>query len=475
MSLRRRMVVLTGAAVAFAVVLSAGAAYLAVNQSLRGRVDHQLKAIAGNVAILSHLPRGGPRPARVNIRRIPRRGLASTGDSAVFDAAGKLYRAPGDHTAFPLTSRDLAVARGRAPAYFREARVGGIPVRVYVSRAGRGRGVIAESALTELHSTLHQLALILGVIALIGVAVAALLGLLVARAGSAPVHAMRQAAEHVGSTGDLTRRIAVSGDDDLGRLGESFNRMLAALEESQRTQRQLIGDASHELRTPIASIRTNLEVLVRNHDLDPRERTPLLRDLIEQMTELGALVEDLLESARDGEGAALREMLQLDELISTEIGRCVDRHPLVQIDARLEPYELVGVESRLRRAIGNVLDNAAKWTPPGASIEVSLARGVITVRDHGPGFRESDLPHVFDRFYRSAAARAVAGSGLGLSIVQKVLAEHGGSVRAANAPGGGGLVTLVLSEGGALLERAKRPSRHQSPRRPRSGERVSNP
>jgi two-component system sensor histidine kinase MprB len=450
------MVLLTGAAVAFAVVLSAVAAYLAVDQSLRGRVDHQLKSIAGNVAAFAHLPSGDPRPAGVNIRQIPRRGLASTGDIAVFNAAGKLYRAPEDDTAFPLTARDLAVARGRARAYFREARIGGVPVRVYVSGAGSGRGVIAESALTELNSTLHQLALILGVIALIGVAVAALLGLLVARAGAAPVHAMRQAAEHVGSTGDLTRRIEVSGDDDLGRLGSSFNRMLSVLEESQRTQRQLIGDASHELRTPIASIRTNLEVLARNPDLDPRERTPLIRDLVGQMTELGALVEDLLESARAGEDGTQPEMLQLDELVATEIRRCGERHPRVQIDARLEPYELVGVESRLRRAIGNVLDNAAKWTPQGAHIEVRLTNGAITVRDHGPGFEKSDLPHVFDRFYRSAAARAVAGSGLGLSIVRKVVIEHKGVAHAANAPGGGGLVTLALGEAETQLEQPRR-------------------
>jgi two-component system sensor histidine kinase MprB len=447
MTLRRRMVLLTGAAVAFAVFLSAIAAYLAVDQSLRGRVDHQLKVIAESAAVFSRPPPAGARPARVNVRSIPRRGLASTGDVAIFNSSGTLYRAPEDRTVFPLSARDLAVARGQSPAYFREAHVGGLAIRIYVSSAGKGRGVIAESALSELHGTLHQLALILGVIALIGVAVAALLGLLVARAGSAPVHAMRQAVEHVGSTGDLTRRIEVAGEDDLGRLGRSFNRMLAALDDSQRIQRQLIGDASHELRTPIASVRTNLEVLARNPDLDHDERNPLIRDLVEQMTELGVLVDDLLESARTGEEGIQSEMLELDELVLSEVQRCRDRNPGSQFETRLEPSELVGVESRLRRAIGNVLDNAVKWTPPGTRIEVVVANGVVTVRDRGPGFRDGDLPHVFDRFYRSAAARAVAGSGLGLSIVQKVVAEHNGVVRAANAPGGGGLVTLILSEG----------------------------
>jgi two-component system sensor histidine kinase MprB len=218
--------------------------------------------------------------------------------------------------------------------------------------------------------------------------------------------------------------------------------MLEALEESQRAQRQLVADASHELRTPIASLRTNLEVLLRNPSLAGEEHTLLLTDLVEQSAELGELVADLLESARHGDETSLPEELRLDDLVSVEVERLRTRQPLVT--AELARCVVIGRETRLRRAVANLLDNAAKWSPAGACIDVRLCDGELTVRDRGPGFSAEDLPHVFDRFYRSAAARAVPGSGLGLSIVAKVAAEHGGAVHATNAPDGGALVALAL-------------------------------
>ena len=446
MSLRRRMVLLSAAAVALAVVLSAFACYIAVQSSLRSRLDHQLKALGGTVAVVgrrSPMP-GGPGKRFRFPGQLPRARLKAGGDAAVFNATGVIYKSPEDHTTFALTSRDLAVARGAAPAYFRNGTLGGTDVRIYVTPAGRGRAVIIEQSLSDLQSTLHDLAVILIVIVLAGVAFAGLLGLLVARAAAVPVHVLRRAAEHVSSTGDLSRRIETVGDDDLGRLSASFNTMLAALEESHRAQQQLIGDASHELRTPVASLRTNLEVLLRNPDLDPAERTPLLRDLIEQSAEIGALIEDLLESARGGDGTGDPVPLAFDELVGAEIERCAARHPDIRFQARLESCVVDGREKRLSRAVVNLLDNAVKWSPPAAMIEVTLAAGELSVRDHGSGFSEDDLPHVFDRFYRSPIARAVPGSGLGLSIVRKVAGEHGGTVRAGNARDGGAVVTLVL-------------------------------
>lgn len=446
MSLRHRMVVLSAAAVALAVVLSACACYIAVQSSMRGRLDRQLKtfaataaAVARNAPAHSH-PRKGTRFAP----QLPRAGLETGGDAALFSASGTIYRSPEDHTVFPLTSHDLDVARGSAPAYFRNGSADGTDVRIYVTPAGTGRAVIAEQSLSDLQSTLRDLAVILTAIALAGVALAGLLGLLVARAAAVPVHMLRQAAEHVGSTGDLSRRIETIGDDDLGRLSVSFNTMLAALEESHRTQQQLIADASHELRTPVASLRTNLEVLVRNPELDSAEKAPLLRDLIEQSAELGALIEDLLESARSGDSASSPEPVALDQLIASEIDHYSAHHSHIHFNTQLQPHVVIGRERRLRRAVVNLLDNAVKWSPPNATVEVSLIMGELSVRDHGPGFSEEDLPRVFDRFYRSPAARGVPGSGLGLSIVRKVAAEHGGAVNACNASDGGALITLTL-------------------------------
>ena len=193
-------------------------------------------------------------------------------------------------------------------------------------------------------------------------------------------------------------------------------------------------------------------MLIRNPDLDPVERTPLLADLVEQSAELGALIEDLLESARNGDDAGDPELLQLEELIASEVRRCATRHPDIRFETQLEPCAVAGRESRLARALVNLLDNAVKWSPPGGAVEVTLADGQLAVRDHGPGFSENDLPHVFDRFYRSPVARSVPGSGLGLSIVRKVAAEHDGTVHARNAPDGGALVTLVLPRSAADVD-----------------------
>ncbi len=458
MSLRRRMVLLTAAAVAAAVLLSASACYLAVQSSLRGRVDRQLRVTATGLAEATRassakgsgfppLPAGAP--ATSIVRRIPEPSLQTRGEIAVFAANGTVYHAPQDHTNFGLTQHDLAVARGIGPGYYRDAQVGATAVRAYVTPAGPGRAVIAVQSLTELHDTLHNLAVILVAIALAGVLLAGMFGLLVARAAARPVHALRQAAEHVGSTGDLTRRIQAVGNDDLGRLGESFNGMLAALTRSRRTQQQLIGDASHELRTPIASLRMNLEVLARNPDMDERDRAPLLADLIVQSSELGVLVEDLLETARDGEHES-PETFRLDEIVTSEVERWGTHHPEIRLQEHVEPCEILGHPERVRRAVSNILDNAIKWSAPDGRIEVALADGELSVRDHGPGFCAEDLPQVFDRFYRSPAARSVPGSGLGLSIVRKVAKEHEGAAYAANAPGGGALVTLVLKAAPAI-------------------------
>lgn len=450
MSLRHRMVMLTAAAVAFAVVLSAVACYVAVRSSMRGRLDHQLQAQASLIGAASRsgaFPIGRPRPRprlTPTKAQLPRPSLQNQGDLALISASGTLYKRPDDPTRFTVTAHDLAVAHGKAKAYFRDGHVGGTAVRVYAAPTGNGRAVMAEQALTDLNSTLHDLAVILIVIALAGVAIAGLLGLFVARAAAAPVQLLRQAAEHVRSTGDLSRRIRVKGTDDLGRLGQSFNDMLGALEDSQRAQRQLVADASHELRTPVTTIRTNLEVLARNPNLPAAERTPLLRDLIGESAELGGLVEDLLESARESSDDEPFDAIALDAVVTSELDRWRRRHPGLTIVACLEPTVIFGRESRLRRALGNLVENAIKWSPPDGRIEVSLSEGSLSVRDHGRGFAPGDLPHIFDRFYRAASARSVPGSGLGLSIVRKVAEEHHGVAQASNASDGGAIVSITF-------------------------------
>jgi two-component system sensor histidine kinase MprB len=424
------------------------ACYLAVQSSLRGRLDHQLRAQASLIVAASStngFPIGRPRPSlKPSDLRFPRPSVRNQGDLAVLSASGVVHQRPGDPTHFTVTAHDLAIARGQAGAYFRNGHAGDTPVRVYVAPAGRGRAVMVAQALTDLNNTLHDLTVILFAIAAAGIAIAVLLGLLVARTAVAPVNLLRRAAEHVRSTGDLSRRISVTGNDDLGRLGRSFNNMLGALEESQRAQRQLVADASHELRTPVATIRTNLEVLARNPDMPPEERAPLLRDLIGESAELGALVEGLLESARESDDKEIVDVVALDEVVVSELERWSRRHPGAAIVQQIQPTLILGRESRLRRALGNLLDNALKWSPPGPTVEVRLDGGTLSIRDHGPGFGTDDLPYVFDRFYRAATARAVPGSGLGLAIVRKVAEEHGGAASAENASDGGAIVSVAF-------------------------------
>jgi two-component system, OmpR family, sensor histidine kinase MprB len=224
----------------------------------------------------------------------------------------------------------------------------------------------------------------------------------------------------------------------------SFNTMLGALEQSVSAQRQLVADASHELRTPLTSLRTNLEVLMHAEHLDSTTRAQLSEDLVGQVEEMTGLVGDIMELARDQERPLETEEIRLDHLVADAITRVARHHPSVRFQPRLVETTVTGAPQRIDRAVTNLLDNAAKWSPAGGTIDVLVDNGSVTVRDHGPGFAPEDVPHIFDRFYRSAQARGLPGSGLGLAIVRQVAELHGGSVVAENADSGGALLRLSL-------------------------------
>src|SRR5205823_1261361 len=302
-------------------------------------------------------------------------------------------------------------------------------------------------------------------IALGGVAIAGGLGLAVAQTALAPVRRLTQTTEHVAETQDLSERIEVHGEDELSRLAASFNTMLAALEESARSQRQLVSDASHELRTPLTSLRTNIEVLARDRKMPDEEREKLLNDVVGQLSEMTALVTELVELARGGTHPEEAEDIRLDLSVGEVVGRAERDFPQVEFVTDLQPSGLYGVRSTIARAVSNLLDNAAKWSPPGAQVEVAVREGQVIVRDHGPGIDEDDLPYVFDRFYRAPAARKLPGSGLGLAIVKQVAEAHGGAGGAERAEGGGTLtraakvvcwITLTsrLTSGGSRRRKA---------------------
>jgi two-component system sensor histidine kinase MprB len=260
---------------------------------------------------------------------------------------------------------------------------------------------------------------------------------------------LTRAAERVATTQDLAASIDVRRRDELGRLASSLNAMLAALDMSREQQRDLIRDASHELQTPLTSLRTNVEMLAGRPTMPETERRRLLADVSQQVAELTALMDNLVELARDTDTATEETTeIDLDRLVTDAVDRARLRAPDGTIVLDLEPTRVEGRRHQLERAIVNVLDNACKWSPPGGRVEVRLRNGTITVRDHGAGIDRADLPRVFDRFYRAPAARAMPGSGLGLAIVRRVVDAHGGSVALEPGPGGGTIARIHLPAAG---------------------------
>jgi two-component system, OmpR family, sensor histidine kinase MprB len=434
-SLRRRIALTAAAAVAVAVVLGSVVAYVVVRDTLRGQIDASLQRVpppgVGERFTMRVPPGTDPLERPVVFAQLV------GGDRLIASVGGERRLGDPDEV--------QAVADGRRGAYFSDEEVDGTHVRVFTQRAGPDLAVQLARPLTEVDHALRNLRLGLGLGSALVIALAAFLARYATRHAVKPVTELTETAEHVARTRDLSRRIEAQGEDELARLAASFNTMLEALDDSQRAQRRLVADASHELRTPLTSLRTNLEVLGKPGALPAADRERLRADLVAQLEELSELVGDLIELARDGEpNGEPHEPVRLDELVGAAIERAQRHAPAVVFAAELEPCVVNGARGRLDRAVANLLDNAAKWSPPGSTVEVALHDGELTVRDRGPGIAAEDLPHVFDRFYRATAARGRAGSGLGLAIVRHVAEGHGGTVRAEPAPGGGALLRLAL-------------------------------
>jgi two-component system, OmpR family, sensor histidine kinase MprB len=438
MSFRARLTFAAAAAVALAIAVGSVAVYFVVRNELRAEVDKGLRELAGD-AQLRTIRRG---QFSLFLPPVPFGGAGGAGQIVAAEE-GLL---PESDALLPIDERSRAVARGAAGPYFDDLEVNGVRLRTFTTQIGPGFAATLFRPLDETDDTLARLRWILFVVGLVGVGVAGALGLAVARTALSPVRRLTEAAEHVSATRDLSRRIDATGQDELSRLAESFNTMLAALERSVGAQRQLVADASHELRTPLTSLRTNVEVLARAGRLPVAERRAILADLVAQLDELALLVADLVELARDGErpDEELTDV-RLDELVDDALERARRRAPAADFRAHLEPTVVRGAPERLHRAVANLLDNAATWSPPGEPIDVVVRDGVLTVRDRGPGIPAEDLDRVFDRFYRAPSARGLPGSGLGLAIVRQIAERHGGSVAAERADGGGAVMRLRLS------------------------------
>jgi signal transduction histidine kinase len=457
-SLRTRLTLAGGGAVFVALAIASLVIYVEVRSKLHDQIDFSLIQSAEGVAVKwravglkshSNTARLFGKDASGLYQVIPRVGAVANGGLSATGAPVPTPKTVPSSTTLAcedapkgILCHDESVARGLSPPYFRDVRMV-TAMRLYTMRLPASSDGLVRTLrpLTEANSTIARVRRLLIGLTLGGALAAALLGRLAANTVLRPVRALAGAVREVSATRDLNQRIPVTGRDELASLAADFNAMLATLDESQQAQQQLIADASHELRTPLTAHRANIELLARS-DLPAERRQRVLGAAVRGIEELSALVGDLIQAARDGRSVDAREPLALDELVAAEIERARLRASGLRFESRLEPYRLVGARSRLERAVDNVIDNAIKWSPPGGTVDIRLDGGTLRVRDHGPGIAEDDLPHVFDRFYRAASARALPGSGLGLAIVKQAVDDHEGSVTAANADGGGVLITI---------------------------------
>jgi two-component system sensor histidine kinase MprB len=449
MKLRTRMAAVAGVAVALTVVALAGTQYAATRSTLRGQIDDALRERAQSLA--SPRPPGGGQRGRPNggdpdhDTPFPNPFGDAAGTLQYVSPQGTILSTTTGATRLPVTSRTKELAATGAGSDFSETHVQGVHLRVLTEGLGSRGAVQIARPLTEVDRSMRQLLLILLAVGGGGILVAAVLGGVIARAALAPVSRFTRQTEALTANPDLSQRLEIEGHDELARLGRSFNATLDALEQSAEAQRHLVADASHELRTPISSLRANIQVLQDADLLPEEERDSLRADIIAELDELTALVGDVVELARGAKPSDVVDDVRVDQIVRQLVERAERRWgDEVVFHASLQPTVVSGEPERISRAISNLLGNAHKWSPPGGLIELELVDGTLTVRDHGPGFGEADLPHVFDRFYRADSARGMPGSGLGLAIVRQAAEAHGGSAVAANPAGGGALVTVAF-------------------------------
>jgi two-component system sensor histidine kinase MprB len=460
-NLRMRIAAVAGVAVALAVVVVAVSLYLAVRSDLRGQIDESLSQRA-QIFASSALPPGGPgtfspgNPSRAALtpggfpKAIqPARFGGATGYVQFVSATGAVDapRNQGSTPKIPPDARDKAIATSGSGRALSDRTVKGTHLRVLTlgtrgpsgatgASATRGAVMIARP-LSEVDNELNRILLILLIVGVAGVALAAMLGALVARTALAPIVRFTRRTESLAGELNLSERLQVSGGDELERLATSFNTTLDALQAALSAQRELIADASHELRTPIASLRANIQVLEDAHRLPAAEQRRLRADIVEELDELTALVADVVELARGPRTPAELADVRVDEIVADAVARARRRGGALSFELDLQPAIVRGEGDRIARAVSNLLENARKWSPPDGVVEVRLRDGVLTVRDHGPGFEPQELDRVFERFHRAQSARKMPGSGLGLAIVRQAAEAHHGYARAANADDGG--------------------------------------
>ncbi|WP_241665703.1 HAMP domain-containing sensor histidine kinase [Prescottella subtropica] len=439
-SLRWRVTLLAASVVAIAVAVMAVAAYAVVSRALYADVDKQLQSRAAAI-VNNDLITFDP-------RYIAGATLYTSDISValIFPDLNK-YIPPG--SAVPIGPPELAVARGQRDFSLRTVEDN----RVLAERTRDGSTLVLAQRLQPTKDVLDRLAWVLFVVGGCGVVLAAAAGTTVGRTGLRPIARLTAAAERVARTDDLTP-IPVTGHDELARLTVSFNTMLRALAESRARQSRLVADAGHELKTPLTSLRTNMELLIASSrpgapSIPDEDMADLRADVVAQIEELSTLVGDLVDLAREDAPETVFELVDVCDVVERSLEKARRRRNEIDFDAATTPWYIYGDQAGLSRAVLNVLDNAAKWSPSGQHVDVRMRQVgdrllEITVDDAGPGIPVEERELVFERFYRATASRSMPGSGLGLAIVRQMVTKHGGTIAVETSPRGGALIRIVL-------------------------------
>jgi len=450
MTLRRRLAAAAALAVAAVAVTLGVVGYLTTRSHLIGQVQAQLRQRAAG-ALGPHPDGDGGGDGQFNG---PGHGGHFPGPPPFGDAAGYFQNVypngqvvvqAGSTVPLPVNARVLDIARAAQGSYYFSATVNNTRLEILaIGDPYDHKAVMVALPLTSEDDVLHGLVLSYGLLIGAGILLAAIFGTVIARAALAPIERFSAQTEQVTSALDRPRRLEETGADELRRLAASFNQTLDALERSIASQRQLIADASHELRTPMAALRSNIQIFLDADRLPEEDRRDLQDAIVAELDELTQLVADVLELARGSVPDEHTEAFELDAVVRDAVARTQRRAPGLEFELDIEPTMITNAPDRVNRAVTNVIDNARKWSPPDGTVQVSLRDGVLCVRDHGPGFDERDLEHVFDRFYRADKARRMPGSGLGLAIVKQAAEAHGGFATAANARDGGAVLRVAF-------------------------------
>lgn len=442
-SLRWRLTILTALIVAMSVGLMTLAAFFTVQATLYREVDNNLRNQATQLLDSPYASEFAIEPS-ISAESLK---ILNPDLDAVYFAQNSVT---GKGGSISIGGPELAVLRGNRQESLRTDEYNGR--RIYAIRDDSGATLILAQDLSSTQTILKALGLVLLSISAIGVLFAIGAGITVATTGLRPVTRLRIAAERVTETDEL-RPIPVEGDDELARFTRSFNEMLAALQASRTKQAELVADAGHELKTPLTSLRTNIELLMMasrsGATISEEDRADLEADVIAQLEELSTLVGDLVDLAREDGPQQVIEHVDLDEVISTSLTRIERRRPDLTFDVQTVPWYIYGDTAGLGRAILNLMDNAAKWSPENGTVRIRLKPisevvAEFTVADSGPGIPKEDREKVFERFYRSIKSRSMPGSGLGLAIVKSVIVRHGGTITVDESDDGGALMRVTL-------------------------------